>query len=400
MRATRGLATKDIMNTFGRRFSVMAVGLMAAFGCGESADSDDRMPEPAVSALQVPSGFPQPIIPDDNVPTEARIELGRRIFYDRRLSANGEQACGTCHQQALGFSDGRPTAIGSTGQVHPRNSSSLTNAVYNATLTWANPVLTKLENQILIPIFGEEPIELGVTGDEDEVLARFANDADYAARFAAAFDEPDPVTWGNVVKALASFSRALISGDSPFDRYTYEGQTSALSAAAIRGLNLFFSERLECLHCHGGFNFTEASVHANSVFEAALFHNTGLYNIDGDGAYPAPNTGLFEITNRAQDMGKFRAPTLRNIAVTAPYFHDGSAATLEDVIRTYEAGGRNTEMGPNQGDGRANPLKSGFIIGFSLTDQERSDLIAFLRSLTDESFLNDPRLSDPFAGGQ
>lgn len=366
---------------------------IATAGC----DTVETPAEHAVGGLRVPPGFPPPRVPDDNPATPARIELGRRLFYDHRLSANREQACSSCHRQEIAFTDGRTTGVGSTGQIHPRNSSSLTNVAYNATLTWANPVLTELEHQILIPIFGEVPVELGVTGREDEVLARFANDPDYAARFAEAFGpDSDPVSWGNLVKALASFCRSLISGRSPFDRFVYDQDQSALSAAALRGMGLFFSERLECHHCHGGFNFTEASVHDNSVFDAALFHNTGLYNIDGEGAYPAPNTGLHEITGRLQDMGKFRAPTLRNIAVTAPYFHDGSAQTLIEVIEIYEAGGRMIASGPTAGDGRTNPLKSGLVAGFSLTEDERSDLVEFLRSLTDEAFLSDPRLANPF----
>ncbi len=375
------------------RLQILALLAIVGCGGGEGGPSEsDRQ----ISGLEIPAGFPDPIIPDDNVPTAAKIELGRRLFYDVRLSRNGQQACAGCHEQARAFTDGRIVAEGSTGQLHPRNSSNLTNVAYNASLTWANPILTELEAQILIPIFGEDPIELGVTGAEDEVLARFGDDPDYAARFEVAFGGSDPVTWGHLVDALASFSRALISGGSRFDRFTYSGETDALTSSEIRGLGLFFSERLECFHCHGGFNFTEASVHEGSVFEATRFHNTGLYNVDGQGAYPAGNTGVHEVTDRPEDMGKFRAPTLRNIEVTAPYFHDGSAATLEDVIRTYEAGGRLIVDGPNAGDGRANPLKSGFVNGFTLSDQERTDLINFLKSLTDDAFVTDPRLSDPF----
>jgi cytochrome c peroxidase len=162
-------------------------------------------------------------------------------------------------------------------------------------------------------------------------------------------------------------------------------------------MTLFYSENLECHHCHGGFNFSEATIHAGSVFDSALFHNTGLYNLDGEGAYPANNTGIFEITGDPADMGRFRAPTLRNIAVTGPYMHDGSMDTLEAVLDHYAAGGRLIEDGPNAGDGRASPLKSGLVAGFSLTEDERADLVAFLESLTDETFLTDPALSDPYA---
>lgn len=375
---------------------MLAVGIGTGLGCGDEGGPDSPAEGPV---LRVPEGFPEPRIPEDNPFAPEKAELGRHLFYDPRLSGNGTQACASCHRQELAFADGRAVGIGSTGEPHPRNSSSLTNVGYNATLTWANPMLTELEHQILIPMFGEEPVELGIIGERvDEVLRRFVEDDTYPAMFARAFPgDDDPITFDNIVKALATFCRTLISGSSPFDRFVYRDDASALSESARRGMELFFSERLECHHCHGGFNFSEASVHAGSEFDAAQFHNTGLYNVDGQGAYPFPNTGVHEVTGRPSDMGKFRAPTLRNVEVTGPYMHDGSVETLEEVIRIYEAGGRLIEQGPLAGDGRRNPLKSGFVPGFSLTDQERRDLVRFLESLTDDAFLTDPRLSNPFA---
>lgn len=379
-----------------RQAYLLLLATAALGGCG--GGESPAAPSADGSALVVPLGFPAPPYPEDNVPTAARIELGRHLFYDLRLSGNQTQSCASCHEQARAFTDAKPTAIGSTGEAHPRNSQSLTNVAYNPTLTWANPVLTELEHQHLVPIFGENPVELGVTGREDEVLARFTEAPEYAALFAAAYPEdPASVTWPRIAAALASFNRSLISGDSPFDRFVYHGEQGALSDAARRGMELFYSERLECHHCHGGFNFTESTVHANSAFDAALFHNTGLYDIDGEGGYPAPNTGVYEVTGLPEDMGRFRPPSLRNVAVTAPYMHDGTIATLEDVVRHYEAGGRNVEAGPHAGDGRSSPLKSGLVPGFELTDEERADLVTFLESLTDETFLTDPRFSDPWA---
>jgi cytochrome c peroxidase len=349
--------------------------------------------------LALPEGFPAPTIPADNPLTPEAAELGRHLFYDTRLSANETEACATCHVQALAFTDGLVRSLGSTGETHPRNSQTLTNVAYNATLTWAHAGLTTLERQIVISIFGETPLELAVSGHDAEVLERFRTTAPYPALFAAAYpDEADPVSWDTVVRALASFSRTLISGDSPFDRAAYGGQTDALSPAALRGADLFFSERLECHHCHGGFNFTLSTTHETQGVIEAPFHNTGLYNLDGQGAYPPGNAGLFEITGRPEDMGRFRAPTLRNVAVTAPYMHDGSMATLDEVIRFYEAGGRVIVEGPHAGDGRTSPLKSSFVNGFTLSDGDRADLIAFLESLTDEGFLTDPRFASPFDG--
>ncbi|WP_205703954.1 methanobactin export MATE transporter MbnM [Candidatus Chloroploca sp. Khr17] len=348
-------------------------------------------------AWNLPAGFPPPYVPPDNPMTLEKVALGRLLFYDKRLSVNGTMACASCHEQSRAFTDGKPIPHGATGELLTRNSQGLANVAYYSTLTWANPVLTDLERQILIPMFSEFPVELGITGHEAEVLARFQNNADYQALFAAAYPgESDPYTWGNIVKALASFNRALISADSPYDRYV-AGDFSALSSAALRGMDMFLSEELECHHCHGGFNFTGSTRQRNTVFIETPFHNTGLYNLDGQGAYPANNTGVAAVSNRPEDMGRFRAPSLRNVALTAPYMHDGSVATLEEVVRLYEAGGRHILSGPYAGDGRHSPLKSGLVSGFTLTDQERADLLAFLEALTDQTFVNDPRFSDPFA---
>ena len=161
-------------------------------------------------------------------------------------------------------------------------------------------------------------------------------------------------------------------------------------------MDLFFSERLECFHCHGGFNFTDSTTHAGSDVDRVGYHNTGLYNLNEVGAYPDDNTGLFDMTGEPRDMGRFKAPSLRNIAVTAPYMHDGSVATLEDVIANYERGGRLIEDGEQAGDGRLSPFKSEFVTGFEISAGERADLLAFLESLTDDSVLTDPRLSNPF----
>ncbi len=345
---------------------------------------------------RLPQGFPLPRIPNNNPMTAEKVELGRYLFYDARLSGNGTQSCSSCHLQARAFTDGRALPVGSTGDIHPRNSITLTNTAYSATLTWANPNLIVLERQIPIPMFGEHPVEMGITGNEDLVLARFRQDTLYQTMFAAAFpDQSDPFTFNTIALALASFNRTLISGNSPYDHYV-RGDTTALSESAQRGMALFFSEGLECHHCHTGFNFTLSTVTANTTFEDYPFFNTGLYNIGGTGAYPTGNTGIHEITNVASDMGRFRPPTLRNIALTAPYMHDGSIATLPEVIQFYIDGGRVISEGDYAGDGRANPYKNGLVPGFTLTDQEIADLIAYLESLTDAEFITDPRFSDPF----
>jgi cytochrome c peroxidase len=273
---------------------------------------------------------------------------------------------------------------------------SLTNVAYNSVLTWANPLQTRLETQALVPLFGEHPIEMGMAGKEEEILNFLENDANYNQMFAAAFNnEPNPINISNLTKALASFERTLISFNSPYDRYRYGGDANAISQAAKRGERLFTSERLECFHCHGGINFSDSVKHERLAFTEIAFHNTGLYNLDDLGSYPPDNTGVYEITHEPTDMGRFKAPTLRNIALTAPYMHDGSIATLEEAIAHYQAGGRTIEQGKWAGIGRQNRHKSGFIKGFELSTQEQDDLLAFLRSLTDEEFITNSTFSDP-----
>ncbi len=366
----------------------------ALAGCSDEAAAPYA--PPSALSIDPPPNFPAMRVPTDNPFTREKAELGRYLFYDRKLSGNETQSCGSCHHQHLAFTDGRAQAQGSTGDLTPRSAMSIANSGYNSTQTWANPSVRALERQAMVPMFGESPVELGLAGREAELLSRLRADPRYPPMFQRAFPGvSDPITLDNVLKAIASFERAVISADSPYDRYL-RGDTNALSASARRGMSLFFGERLECFHCHGGFNLSDAVVTAATRIEETPFHNTGLYNTDGNGAYPAPNTGVFSITADPADMGRFRAPSLRNIAVTAPYMHDGSIATLEGVLDHYAAGGRRIASGPNAGDGSRSPLRSELVQGFALSADERADVVAFLRSLTDETFLHDPRLSDPF----
>jgi len=354
-------------------------------------------PTPAPFTWNLPPGFPLPAVPAENPMTQEKVELGRRLFHDPRLSGNASQSCASCHVRSHGFADPRAASIGSTGEPTQRNAPGLANAMYYSSFTWSSRLLLKFEQQMLIPMFSEAPIELGLTGREAEALQRLRDDARYPELFAAAFPQDvDPFSIANVIDAIANFLRTMVAGNTPWHRAIYQGDDAALSESARRGAELFFSERLECHHCHGGFHFSQATRHDGTVFDEFAFHNIGLYNVDGQGAYPTSDTGLQQFTGNADDMGKFRAPSLINVAVTAPYFHDGSAATLDEVLDIYAAGGRVIESGPNAGDGRANPHKSGFVRGFTLSEQERADVIEFLNALTDEEFLSDSRFSNPF----
>jgi cytochrome c peroxidase len=332
-----------------------------------------------------------------NEMSDEKVELGRHLFYDTRLSINETTSCATCHHQERAFTEPKKTSVGATGEPHPRNSMSLANVVYAASLNWANPAVVHLERQPATPLFGEDPVELGMAGKENLLIERLKKEPRYAKLFADAFPGmKDAYSVGNVTDSIAAFVRSLISGDSPYDRYKYGGQTDALSASAKRGEQLFFSERLECTDCHTGFNLSGTVNYLGKPVETNEFQNNGLYNIDGKGGYPKDNVGLFEFTGEAEDMGKFKVPTLRNIELTSPYMHDGSIATLEDVIEHYKAGGRTISSGEHKGVGSDNPFKSGFVRGFDLTAAEKTDLIAFLRSLTDKTFTTDQRFSDPW----
>lgn len=349
----------------------------------------------------LPDGFPQQRVPEANPMSEAKVELGRHLFYDRRLSGNETQSCASCHRQSRAFAHPAAVPLGSTGEAHPRNSMSLVNVGYQPVLNWANPLVDELSEQAITPLFGEEPVELGLAGREGELLERLRAEPVYQRLFPLAFaGDHEPFSVTNVTRALAAFQRTLISGNAPVDRYR-RGDRGALSESAQLGQALFFSERLECFHCHGGLMFTGTYDYQGKSAPEIEFHNTGLYNVDGAGAYPEGNQGLYEITHDPADMGRFKAPSLRNVELTAPYMHDGSIATLDEVIDHYAAGGRTIAEGPHAGVGRDNPLKSGFINGFTLTAEERRGLLDFLLALTDDEFISDPRFSNPWpqAGG-
>lgn len=340
-----------------------------------------------------PAWVPDPVVPKDNPMSEAKVELGRQLFYDKRLSSNNTMACATCHKQSKAFTDGKPLSPGVNGVDGVRSAMMLANVAYLPVLTWANPNQKLLEKQMLLPIFGNNPIELGMEDKEKELFARLGDDSSYLAMFKKAFpEEKGTINLSTITKAIACFERTLLSFNSPYDRYKYGGQPQAISAAAKRGEALFFGEDLECSHCHGGFNFTDNIQHTRLPFPEVGFHNTGMYNVDGKGMYRADNHGIREVTGDAADEGKFRTATLRNIAVTAPYMHDGSLPTLRDVIRKHYA-----VKGKAVSDGQSpSPLRDSFIEGFKISDAEVDDLLAFLESLTDKEFLTDPKLSDPF----
>jgi cytochrome c peroxidase len=309
----------------------------------------------------LPRGFPTPAVPADNPMSEARVALGKRLFFEPRLSITGHYSCASCHDPARAFSEGRRVAVGASGEALPHNAMALVNVAYNLSFGWAKPQVRSLEAQMLEPMLNEHPVELGMKGREAAVSAELAADATYARDFAAAFPaEAAPLSFGNVVKAIAAFERTLISGGSPFDRYVFGGEHGALSPEAKRGMALFFSPRAGCAGCHSGFNFS------------------GNWR-DSQGA-----TGRASFASNGASAGAMRVPTLRNVALTAPYMHDGRFASLNAVLEHYSAIGARVHA--------ASAVTNGSL-GYdarlpreAFTAAERAELLSFLDSLTDESF--------------
>ena len=345
---------------------------------------------------EIPEHFPLPRVPENNLMTEKKFQLGRLLFYDKRLSVNNSSSCATCHKQELSFTDGLAQSVGATGERHPRSSMSLANIAYSSSLTWSNPMLTLLEHQMLVPMFGEDPVELGLSGQVEQIENIYTQDVLMSKAFKEAFPNASKsVTIDHITQSIAVFLRGLISKDAPYDRYL-NGEKDALNPQQKKGMELFFSERLECFHCHAGFNFSDSVDDDGNSFTGLTFHNTGLYSLDEEGSYPPDNQGLYAFTKKDSDRGKFKAPSLRNIEVTAPYMHDGSIDNLEDVLEHYAHGGRYITEGPNKGDGTQNPNKSEFVAGFILMNDEKEAVVAFLEGLTDDAFLNSSRYSDPW----
>jgi cytochrome c peroxidase len=287
-------------------------------------------------------------VPDTNPLTKEKIELGRKLFFDAVLSRDRTIACATCHDPKLGFTDDKPVAVGAAGQKGTRRSPRLINRGYGKLFFWDGRAAS-LEEQVLQPI--QNPIEMAMT--LDQVQARLRADRGYAAEFQATFERPPDAS--TLQQALASYVRTIVSGNSPYDRYT-AGDSAALSAAQRRGLDIFRGKG-NCAVCHLGPNLTDEG-----------FHNTGVGWKDG----PSKDQGRAKITAEPADTGAFKTPTLREIASTGPYMHDGSLAALADVIEFYDQGGE------------PNPYLSTEMQRLDLTAKEKADLLEFLKTLSGE----------------
>lgn len=335
-------------------------------GSGNVGDDEDVY-TPVPVSLDVPLLFEQllidPLIPNDNPLTEEGIALGKKLFFERRLSKNNTKSCASCHSPSQAFADITTFSVGVDGQLGTRNSMPLFNLAWNFSdrFAWDGKELG-LERQAFEPV--RNPIELH--GNWTEIANKLQQDAEYPTLFLQAFGT-STIDSTLVTKAIAQFERTLISGNSKFDQYL-QG-TATLTAQELNGLDIFLREdKGDCFHCHGSQN--------NPLWTDNDFHNNGL-----DATFT--DLGLGAVTGDPNDNGKFRSPSLRNLAFTAPYMHDGRFATLEEVIDHYSEG---IQISPT-----LDPLiKNAAQGGVQLSPSDKADLIAFLLTLTDNEFVNNP----------
>ncbi len=312
--------------------------------------------------LNIPEGFPMMTVPEDNPLTVEGVQLGRRLFYEPLLSGDNTISCAACHLQESNFSDPRRLSIGIDGLEGKRQSMPIINLGWGSQFFWDGRAAS-LEQQALGPVL--DPLEMHE--DWTTAVAELQATEDYPGLFFKAFGT-ETITKELVTKAIAQFERTLISGNSRYDKVIKEGNGVFFTDDELNGFDLFNSERGDCFHCHSGILFTDN-----------LFHNNGL------DANPI-DKGLEKVTGKASDIGKFKTPTLRNIAVTAPYMHDGRFNTLKEVLDHYSDGVKNSPT--------LDPLMN-HMGGIELTEQEKVELIAFLKTLTDEDFLENPDFSNP-----
>lgn len=338
--------------------TLLTVAAIAGAAChSEKAPVVSERPIGKPITIAVPLGLPGVPVPSDNPETAEAVALGRRLFYDKKLSSDNSLACASCHNPSLGFTDRQKHSTGFNGQAGKRNAPTVINAAYVPFQFWDGRA-GSLEDQAAGPI--ANPVEMNQK--HDVCVSKLAGDPVYNAEFRKVFG-PGQVTIGKIEKALASYERTLISGDSPFDRYQFGGDVKALSPAAVRGLEIFRDPaRANCAACH------TINEHF-ALFTDGKFHNIGI-GVDDEGNLT--DLGRYEETKADADKGAFKTPTLRNVAMSAPYMHDGSLKTLRDVVDYYAGGGN------------SNPYLDKKIKPLHLSGQDRDDVVQFLESLTGE----------------
>ncbi|GAB2778345.1 cytochrome c peroxidase [Hymenobacter luteus] len=359
---------------------VLLGSLLVACSPTGTEETDENPTSATPYTLILPTNLPQKVgIPSDNPLTVEGVELGRKLFYEVRLSRTGTQSCGSCHQQSKAFTDGLARAVGVAGQPHPRGTMSLANVLWEKTLNW-DGAATSLEQQARLPI--ENPLEMHQSL-ADGVRKLQQTDL-YPPLFQKAFGS-STISETMVLKALAQFERTLISANSRYDKYLRK--EASLTAAERAGAGLFINHPSEV----SGLFIRGATCHHCHTSEDGLFSSPDFFNNGLDVAFA--DVGRAGVTGQSADRGKFRAPTLRNIALTAPYMHDGRFQTLEQVLDHY-----NEHVQLNSPGIDPNMLLSNTPGGtrLDLTRTEKAQLIAFLKTLTDSTFITDQRFSDPF----
>jgi len=342
--------------------AIPLVSLLFVAGCNGKRDNvaemrSDAKPIGAPIEIKAPLGLPAVPVPLGAPETAETIALGRELFYERKLSMDNSLACASCHNPLIGFTDGQRHSIGVGGKAGVRNAPSVVNAAYATAQFWDGRARS-LEEQAGGPM--ANPIEMNQA--HEVTVSKLEANPGYRAQFEKAFG-PGPVTIAKVTEALAAFERTLISGNSPFDQYEFGGHKNALSPAAVRGFEIFRDpKRGNCAACH--------TINTNyALFTDGKFHNIGVgVNEEGE----STDVGRYGETKLAADRGAFKTPTLRNVAKTAPYMHDGSLKTLKDVVDFYAGGGN------------SNPYLDKEIKAIKLSGQDRADLVEFLKSLTGE----------------
>jgi cytochrome c peroxidase len=321
-----------------------------------SCAKDSALPDVDFIDLAIPKGFTIPEIPADNRPTKTKVELGKKLFFDTRLSKDNSISCASCHKQQFAFADNQAVSKGIENRTGFRNAQPLQNLAWNK-LFFRDGGVIQLDLAALNAITAHDEMASNL----NEIVSKLKLDNAYLQLFRTAFQ--DTITSKGILQALGTYQRTLISGNSRYDKFAFQNKPAALTEQEKNGKDLFFSTKTNCSSCHSSFLFTNQT-----------FQNNGLYEMYAD-------TGRQRITLLPEDRGLFKVPSLRNVELSAPYMHDGSFANLEAVIEHYNAGGVNY------------PSKSSFIQPLNLTADEKSSLIAFLKSLTDNEFINNTQFS-------
>jgi cytochrome c peroxidase len=314
------------------------------------------------------------------------VTLGHYLFFDPRLSINNTKSCGSCHEPTLYFTDAYNRTLGVYADVQLRNTPSIINSVNFTSLNWANPNIRTFQQQMLTPLFSKTHFEMGMDEKNAAQATRVLDNPIYQKLLQQLHAQKN---WDIIKDAISAYCTSVVSRKSPYDALLATHDTSTWNSAQKNGMQLFFSAKLGCANCHGGLDFNTPKDTANA------FANTGLYNCNG--RYANADDGVFLISNKPEDIGKFRIPSLRNVEKTAPYYHDGSASNLIEVVNNYANAGRNITWGINKGDGAKHPNKNKLITGFTITENEKKALISFLYQLTDTSVLSNPLFQNPFA---